>query len=979
MTRVLLLSLDPASPEEQAAWAWLARTTGFAARRAGPSEQRGRGEDDVVWIHAAAPPDPAPELLAALRARQPRSRWLLTGGAAVLAAPLGLGPAPEVRRGEWRDADDDLFFHDTFTESPRLRGHAGFRNHPLFDGLQNGAYTWWPQPGESFVAAILPRAALPPGTRALAVERAYLHVHAPRATAWEHAGPRGFAVCIGAWLPFAAADGRFRPHVERLARNALLHAAGGASAAEAWQQACWPGPGARCRRVDTLPLPPVGSGRPGRVSFAATPLRMAGGDPHDPFTIAGRRAFAAGREGEGIDELWVHPLRALAGLRLAGARPLACEVTALGLERALSLDGVSVDERVLVPHELGALVAEWEVAERATLVLEWTTDLRLMWPYPPGVLGDLHWRAADCTLLVRAAGAPDTVCCHLSRPPLFWEVTGEDGEAPLVRVRTAVSLERGQSLRLLVAASASGEDDLRATLAALRDPLSLVHARTANLRRLQRDAFAIRSPDPRLDEAVEWAKYRLDSYLVATPAVGRSLIAGYWRSQPGWGDGRPGYAWYFGRDAVWTALASLAAGDFEAAADVIRFLGERQDLTGKVLHECTTSGLVHYDAADSTPLYLLLIARHYAWTGELGFLNAEWERVERALRFCLATDRDGDGLIENPGVGHGWIEFGPLGGGKITYYNAGIWTAALRELATVARDMGAAALAAELQARASRARRALEERFYDAAARRYALKAWQENGEWKSDLTPTATHAVPLLLGVAEAERAGAWLDDVASGAFSAEWGVRMIADTNPLFNPRSYHGGAVWPLYTGWTAWAEYAAGRGQAAFRHLLANASLAFERAKGAWDEVLDGSERTGAGVCPDQAWSTAMTIAPLVYGLLGAEPDAARSRLRLRPQLPDAWDRFEARMLRLGDAAVSLRYERHLGHHVFRLEQERGPAPVRVILEPALPGRQLRHALVDGEPAALAPVPFGDRVLVPVQLVLDAERVVEIHLE
>ena len=206
-----------------------------------------------------------------------------------------------------------------------------------------------------------------------------------------------------------------------------------------------------------------------------------------------------------------------------------------------------------------------------------------------------------------------------------------------------------------------------------------------------------------------------------------------------------------------------------------------------------------------------------------------------------------------------------------------------------------------------------------------------------------------------------------------------MIPHDHPLFDPKSYHGGAVWPLYTGWAAWAEYVAGRDEAALRHLLANASLAFERAKGAWDEVLHGTERAGIGVCPDQAWSTALTLAPLVYGMLGVEPDASRNRLRLRPQVPRGWDRLEARNLALGDAAITFRYERHHDHHVFRLEQERGAAPVRVILEPVLYARALRHATVDGEPARLDAVPFAGRMKVPVQLVLDAERVVELHTE
>jgi len=117
---------------------------------------------------------------------------------------------------------------------------------------------------------------------------------------------------------------------------------------------------------------------------------------------------------------------------------------------------------------------------------------------------------------------------------------------------------------------------------------------------------------------------------------------------------------------------------------------------------------------------------------------------------------------------------------------------------------------------------------------------------------------------------------------------------------------------------------------------------------------------------------------VHGLLGAEPDAAKGRLRLRPQLPDAWDRLEVRNLRMGEASVRLRYARDGSTRRFTVEQEEGAVPIRLILEPVLPGRVVA-ARVDGEAAELDARPFGAGVLVPVQLALDCERVVEIDLE
>jgi hypothetical protein len=121
---------------------------------------------------------------------------------------------------------------------------------------------------------------------------------------------------------------------------------------------------------------------------------------------------------------------------------------------------------------------------------------------------------------------------------------------------------------------------------------------------------------------------------------------------------------------------------------------------------------------------------------------------------------------------------------------------------------------------------------------------------------------------------------------------------------------------------------------------------------------------------------MAIAPLVHGMLGAEPDAPKGRLRLRPQLPDAWDRLEVRNLRMGEASVRLRWERDGSTQTFVLEQEEGPVPIRLVVEPVLPGR-LVGARIDGQPARLEPRPFGERVVVPVQLVLDHERVVRLE--
>lgn len=141
--------------------------------------------------------------------------------------------------------------------------------------------------------------------------------------------------------------------------------------------------------------------------------------------------------------------------------------------------------------------------------------------------------------------------------------------------------------------------------------------------------------------------------------------------------------------------------------------------------------------------------------------------------------------------------------------------------------------------------------------------------------------------------------------------------------------------------------------------------------------EGERRGGRRWSAEGAGSS--PVLSVTRGLLGAEPDAPRGRLVLRPEPPLRWPRFAVSHLAVGGAAVSLDYRRTGQVHTFRLRQERGPSPLQVVLEPALPGRTLVGARVDGTVAELDARPRGDRLVVPLQLVLDDERVVELEAD
>jgi hypothetical protein len=130
-------------------------------------------------------------------------------------------------------------------------------------------------------------------------------------------------------------------------------------------------------------------------------------------------------------------------------------------------------------------------------------------------------------------------------------------------------------------------------------------------------------------------------------------------------------------------------------------------------------------------------------------------------------------------------------------------------------------------------------------------------------------------------------------------------------------------------------------------------------------------------PDAVLDPAALVLETVHARLGLDADATRHRLRLRPVLPGT-GAIVIRSIGIGDATISLEVEVAEDRIRIELEQDSGALPVTALLEPAVIGA-VRSASVDGRPASLTPRPWADRLLVPVQLVLDARRTLVLELD
>ena len=148
-----------------------------------------------------------------------------------------------------------------------------------------------------------------------------------------------------------------------------------------------------------------------------------------------------------------------------------------------------------------------------------------------------------------------------------------------------------------------------------------------------------------------------------------------------------------------------------------------------------------------------------------------------------------------------------------------------------------------------------------------------------------------------------------ASHDFSTDWGLRDVAESDPVYDPISYHQGSVWPLFTGWASMAEYRAGHALAGYAHLMQNADLTTAQDLGAVTELLSGAFFQPFGRSTShQLWSSAMVITPALRGMFGVDVDGLSGSVHLDPHLPADWDNAEVERLHVGQSVCSLEYQR-----------------------------------------------------------------------
>ena len=737
------------------------------------------------------------------------------------------------------------------------------------------------------------------------------------------------------------------------------------------------------------------------------------------FDVVGRRSAVFGYENRSL-EAWVYPLKLIddfnLSFRLQGY-PLdihgpdiavAINVRPEATTFTYSHAAFTVRQFIFAPVDEPGIIMLLDVESvlPMTITGSFRPKLRLMWPagLMTAYLGwdesaRLYTIGEETNRFVGMIGSP--AARDVSVMP--YQEEPRDVPARFV-IDAAPDNAKTKFIPIIIAGSIDGRVKARATYDNLLASAQSLYEKNVNHYRRLQETATIETPDERINTAFAWAKVGVDKGIATNPSLGTGLLAGFRTS----GDSeRPGFAWFFGRDALWTAFALTSYGDYASTRTALDFLKKFQRDDGKIPHEISQSaGLINWfkdyaypwNSADATPLYIIAHGDYWRTSGDLNFIKKNWDSILKAYRFTAATDTDGNGLIENTNFGHGWVEGGALYPPHEEIYMQGLWIEALGCIAELADRLNDNRLAAEARTAAERTRVAVEKTYWLADRGYYAFatnrpqttpreaepgpnrerRQARLNEISKTSLIEedTVLPAVPLWWHTLQNERAQSEIDHLGSGSMATDWGARIISNSSVLYDPLSYHYGSVWPLFTGWASLAAYRYGRPHVGYQALMANSLLTYDGALGYVTELLSGDFNAAFGRSSHhQVWSEAMVVTPIIRGLLGIEVSEGGRRLSFAPQLPANWNRVQAHGLSVGDARYDLTLERTTGRETIRVERRgevNAASAARIIVAPAFPlDARIRSVAVNASAAHFETRGAGDVQRVEVDVNAEAQ--------
>ena len=433
------------------------------------------------------------------------------------------------------------------------------------------------------------------------------------------------------------------------------------------------------------------------------------------------------------------------------------------------------------------------------------------------------------------------------------------------------------------------------------------------------------------------------------------------------GAGIPWFCAPFGRDGLIASYEALTVNP-DLAVDALRTLAAfqgktfdevREEEPGKIFHELRFGEMArageiphspYYGTIDATPLFVIVAEATHRFTGDRALLRELRPNIVAALGWIDARSELGTKLVtyeRKTAAGlenQGWkdsragVSFpdgrhaeAPIALCEVQGYCVDAYAKGAAMLAL----LGEQELARTYAERATRFSELVNDRFWMESAGRYAYAI-----DGRDRLLDTVVSNLGHLLWskVATRERAASTARLLLSPHSFSGFGIRTLAEGQPVYNPLSYHNGTVWPHDNALIAagFAGYDLG---AETMQVFDGAYEAMSYFRdGRLPELFCGIGRASGPLvrypvaCSPQAWAAAAPFL-MLQSLLGIRPDATRGRLAIRnPRLPRYVRRLEIKGMRVGNVTVSLRFRR-IGErcHVDHLEVVGGSLKTEIELD------------------------------------------------
>ena len=681
----------------------------------------------------------------------------------------------------------------------------------------------------------------------------------------------------------------------------------------------------------------------------------------------GRKAAIFGTD-RGSFEIWVYPFKIVSDLEFsvyipAYGKHVHCSAIASRMIVRPELTTIiyshelfSIKQHLLTPLDEPGCVILLDVTSRTALEI-WVSFVPNLIPMWPAGLGGQYtfWLEDEKVYFI---GESRKKYAGIIGSPLaqrFSESPGHQLPDQPMKFVMNITPEQAEQIfvPIIITGSINGPDEAVQNYQGLKNSAQQFYLQNYEHYQQARNNFlSIHSDEPDFDLAVEWAKISLEKGLVSNPQLGTGLVAGYGVSGQ---THRPGFGWFFGGDTFINSLAINRIGDFDTVKTALKFFRKYQREDGKIPHEITQSAALIpwfeeypycFYHSDTTAYYIIAMYDYFVHAGDEDFIRESLESIKKAYEFCVGSDEDGDGLMENSVAGLAAMEVGKLlSETQIDIYLASLWIKAIQCMAEISEYFNLQNLKGECELQLKRALKSFEKIFINDEQQRLNFSKLT-NGEIVSEAT--VWQAIPLFFKLIDYQRVRRTIEEYCSSSMSTDWGIRSLHRESKFYDPLNYNNGTVWPFTTGFVAGALYQCHRSLSGWQNLLSNVRMTYLDSPGWQPELLSGEFYCPLETSvPHQLFSASSIITPLVAGLLGLEGNVIQKKIDFAPHLPYHWSKIEVKNFHLGSDRFHFKVEKSWGRLTINIQKE-STEMYQLFFSPAFaPGSKIYSVTVNGE--------------------------------